>query len=218
MDSRRTEKTLSVIVRLSCRNARQGLSAEKAMVFMAGPRQSGKTTLAQIIADEHANQAYFNWDIPTDRIRLIKQPFFFETLYKMLPSKIDSPLSIPSLSSDLKSAGSRFSNCRSQSPVDSDRGQALRDSAFDGPVEISVGAPGPGRPADKPARWLSVDFQRWPEGARRSGVAAACNLSPAKDVSWRPRRRPSNLAKIGTVFWVHRKIRSFPNALKILRS
>jgi hypothetical protein len=42
----------------------------------AGPRQSGKTTLAQMIADEHANRLYFNWDIPTDRIRMIKQPFF----------------------------------------------------------------------------------------------------------------------------------------------
>jgi hypothetical protein len=66
-----------MIARPSYRNTWQELSAEKAMVFMAGPRQSGKTTLAQMIADEHANRLYFNWDIPTDRIRLIEQPFFF---------------------------------------------------------------------------------------------------------------------------------------------
>jgi predicted AAA+ superfamily ATPase len=53
---RRTEKLSFMIVRPSYRNAWQELSTEKAMVFMAGLRQSGKTTLAQMIADEHANR------------------------------------------------------------------------------------------------------------------------------------------------------------------
>lgn len=74
------EKLSSMIARPSYKNTWRELNAEKAMVFMAGPRQSGKTTLAQLITDGHANRLYFNWDIPTDRIRLIEQPFFFEAL------------------------------------------------------------------------------------------------------------------------------------------
>ena len=61
-------------------NVWQELSAEKPMVFVAGPRQSGKTTLSQIISDGFANRLYFNWDIPQDRTRLIETPFFFEEL------------------------------------------------------------------------------------------------------------------------------------------
>jgi len=42
------------------------------MVFMPGPRQTGKTTLAQWIAADYVNRLYVNWDIPADRTRLIK--------------------------------------------------------------------------------------------------------------------------------------------------
>lgn len=56
------------------------LSAEKSMVFLAGPRQSGKTTLSKQIAGSFANSLYFNWDIPEDRSRFIASPTFFETL------------------------------------------------------------------------------------------------------------------------------------------
>jgi len=34
------------------------LAAEKAMAFMAGPRQTGKTTLAQMISGEYINHLY----------------------------------------------------------------------------------------------------------------------------------------------------------------
>jgi predicted AAA+ superfamily ATPase len=54
------------------------LAADKAMVFLAGPRQSGKTTLAKGIADEYASCLYFNWDILSHRDRLIKNSTFFE--------------------------------------------------------------------------------------------------------------------------------------------
>jgi len=40
------------------------LAGGKSMVFMAGPRQSGKTTLAKIISRSYSNSLYFNWDIP----------------------------------------------------------------------------------------------------------------------------------------------------------
>ena len=40
------------------------LATEKSMLFLAGPRQGGKTTLAKIIAESFTNKLYFNWDIP----------------------------------------------------------------------------------------------------------------------------------------------------------
>jgi predicted AAA+ superfamily ATPase len=54
--------------------------SEKPMVFMAGPRQTGKTTLAKTISEEYINRLYFNWDDPQDRTRLIENPFFFQEL------------------------------------------------------------------------------------------------------------------------------------------
>ena len=54
------------------------LAQEKNMVFMVGPRQSGKTTLAQIISSSFANNLYFNWDILSHRTKLIANPNFFE--------------------------------------------------------------------------------------------------------------------------------------------
>lgn len=56
------------------------LAAEKSMVFLAGPRQSGKTTLAHIISRSFANTLYFNWDIAEHRKRLIGNPTFFEAV------------------------------------------------------------------------------------------------------------------------------------------
>lgn len=68
-------------------NIWQELSAEKPMIFVAGPRQSGKTTLAQIISDAYVNHLYFNWDIPQDRTRLVENPFFFEEIERKNGSK-----------------------------------------------------------------------------------------------------------------------------------
>jgi predicted AAA+ superfamily ATPase len=56
----------------------QELASDKEMVFLAGPRQAGKTTLAGIIAEGFANSLYFNWDIPEQRSRLLRNPSFFE--------------------------------------------------------------------------------------------------------------------------------------------
>jgi len=56
------------------------LDALKPMIFMAGPRQAGKTTLARQIAGGFANQLYFNYDIPEDRQRLVTAPHFYEDL------------------------------------------------------------------------------------------------------------------------------------------
>ncbi len=54
------------------------LSKDKPMVMLAGPRQSGKTTFARdIVAKDFADTIYFNWDLPADKDRLIKDPVFF---------------------------------------------------------------------------------------------------------------------------------------------
>ena len=53
------------------------LSSEKNMIFVAGPRQAGKTTLSQIISKAFTNHVYFNWDIPDHRAHLFENPSFF---------------------------------------------------------------------------------------------------------------------------------------------
>jgi predicted AAA+ superfamily ATPase len=63
------------------------LSGDKHMLFLSGPRQSGKTTLGKMIAEGYANKLYFNWDVPRNKSRLVNNPFFFEEL----PRKDDSP-------------------------------------------------------------------------------------------------------------------------------
>ena len=52
----------------------------KSMVFMSGPRQSGKTTFAKRAAATFSNQLYFNWDFAADKRRLIEDPAFFRQL------------------------------------------------------------------------------------------------------------------------------------------
>jgi len=55
----------------------QELSSEKSMIFLAGPRQTGKTTLCNIISRSFSNHVYFNWDIAEDRIHFFENPAFF---------------------------------------------------------------------------------------------------------------------------------------------
>jgi predicted AAA+ superfamily ATPase len=59
------------------------LAAEKAMIFITGPRQAGKTTFAQSAAANYTNRAYFNWDVITDRTMLIHEPYFFERIERI---------------------------------------------------------------------------------------------------------------------------------------
>lgn len=56
------------------------LAKDKSMIFLAGPRQVGKTTLAQIISRSFKNNLYFSWDIAQHRTRLIEKPTFFEAV------------------------------------------------------------------------------------------------------------------------------------------
>lgn len=56
------------------------LSKEKKMIFLAGPRQVGKTTIAKEIAKKYKNNVYFNWDIVSDKRKIINDPTFFEKI------------------------------------------------------------------------------------------------------------------------------------------
>ncbi|MFV1976396.1 MAG: ATP-binding protein [Candidatus Scalindua sp.] len=58
----------------------QELERSKSMIFLAGPRQAGKTTLAKIISDSFTNNLYFNWDIVAHRVSLLENPAFFESV------------------------------------------------------------------------------------------------------------------------------------------
>jgi len=58
------------------------LVRDKSMIFLAGPRQAGKTTLARIISRSFTNSLYFNWDIPEHRSRMIENPVFFEAVQR----------------------------------------------------------------------------------------------------------------------------------------
>ncbi|MBN2071124.1 MAG: ATP-binding protein [Candidatus Krumholzibacteriota bacterium] len=62
------------------------LSAEKHMILLSGPRQSGKTTLGKMIADDYTSSLYFNWDAPPNKAKLIENPYFFQEI----PRKDDS--------------------------------------------------------------------------------------------------------------------------------
>ena len=63
------------------------LSSGKNMILLAGPRQVGKTTLAQIISRSFTNYVYFNWDIPGHRKNFLENPTFFETMERKDPSR-----------------------------------------------------------------------------------------------------------------------------------
>jgi predicted AAA+ superfamily ATPase len=58
----------------------EDLAEDKSMVFVAGPRQSGKTTFARMISDAFSNSLYWNWDIAEHRTRFIDNPIFFEAV------------------------------------------------------------------------------------------------------------------------------------------
>lgn len=61
-------------------NIWQDLAADKQMIFLAGPRQAGKTTLTHMISESFKNHLYFNWDIADHRTAFLQNPTFFESM------------------------------------------------------------------------------------------------------------------------------------------
>jgi len=64
------------------RDVWQELSREKSMVFLAGPRQSGKTTLSKLIAGSFKNHLYWNWDIGEHREWFFENKNFFTNVVR----------------------------------------------------------------------------------------------------------------------------------------
>ena len=56
------------------------LSGEKPMIFLAGPRQAGKTTFARMVSAAFSNSVYFNWDLVSNKRLLVEKPTFFEEI------------------------------------------------------------------------------------------------------------------------------------------
>ena len=56
------------------------LARAKSMIFLSGPRQAGKTTLAKGIAERYTQSVYFNWDSPVDKKKFIEKPEFFQEI------------------------------------------------------------------------------------------------------------------------------------------
>ena len=53
------------------------LLSSKDMVFLCGPRQAGKTTLALDFSKSFTNKTYFNWDYPESKSLILRKPEFF---------------------------------------------------------------------------------------------------------------------------------------------
>jgi len=66
--------------RLLYENIWNSLSAYNQMVFIAGPRQAGKTTFTQMLAENYPNSIYFNWDVIENKNQLISNPYFYESV------------------------------------------------------------------------------------------------------------------------------------------
>ncbi|MCG2726127.1 MAG: AAA family ATPase [Elusimicrobia bacterium] len=67
-------------------NIKSILKKHNKMMFISGPRQAGKTTLAKSLLKASGQGLYFNWDIIKDQKKLIKDPYFFEKISRV-PSK-----------------------------------------------------------------------------------------------------------------------------------
>ncbi|MFO8061862.1 MAG: AAA family ATPase [bacterium] len=57
------------------------LKNDRKMVFISGPRQAGKTTLAKSIAKNYSNTLYYNYD--TEPEKIILEPNFFENINRI---------------------------------------------------------------------------------------------------------------------------------------
>ena len=56
------------------------LTQYKKMIFITGPRQSGKTTFAQMLMESYKNSLYFNWDVIDNKKKILENPYFYEEI------------------------------------------------------------------------------------------------------------------------------------------
>ena len=53
---------------------------DKSMILISGPRQAGKTTLAEDISSDESVSLIFNYDIPENKVKIIEDPTFFQKI------------------------------------------------------------------------------------------------------------------------------------------
>jgi len=62
------------------------------MMFLVGPRQVGKTTLAQLLQTLFQETAYFNWDVIKDRQKILAGQTFIEDYFPLQRLREQKPL------------------------------------------------------------------------------------------------------------------------------
>jgi predicted AAA+ superfamily ATPase len=68
---------------------------KKKMVLLVGPRQAGKTTLAQMVASYYQNPVYLNFDNHLDRAMILNQTWLPSTDLLILKQTMLFPLRAP---------------------------------------------------------------------------------------------------------------------------
>ncbi len=64
------------------------------MLFLVGPRQVGKTTIAKLYAEEYSEYVYLNWDAVKDRTLILEGQDFIEKLIPLAVLRPSKPLVI----------------------------------------------------------------------------------------------------------------------------
>src|SRR3990167_3637739 len=62
------------------------------MLFVMGPRQSGKTTVAQTLARQHVRGFYLNWDNINDREQILYGPKYIAEQLKLEVLSVNKPM------------------------------------------------------------------------------------------------------------------------------
>lgn len=68
------------------------LEENRQMLFLVGPRQVGKTTTSLEVAEPYQHHFYFNWDIQTDRIKIVEGPDAVASVMKLDTLKTTKPI------------------------------------------------------------------------------------------------------------------------------
>ena len=63
------------------------------LVLLTGPRQVGKTTLAQQLMADMPPAVYLNWDVPADRAVLQRQSWPRSSQFRAAPNATNTPTS-----------------------------------------------------------------------------------------------------------------------------
>lgn len=66
----------------------------KQMLFLVGPRQVGKTTLAKQQQKKYEESVYLNWDVVSDRVQILSGQKFIETIFPLDVLREQKPLII----------------------------------------------------------------------------------------------------------------------------